>query len=637
MADKIASILEINVFFKELAEFLGHSKDLFEKGKENISTQALIKFNKLNENNFLLNLIKNIDEIGDDLTDANDAFFNYLNSHNLNLHITHFYNTINLVEEFLKANITFSDKSSLKNHLIKIIDSFNESKKSLNEFNGSIEDLIKNISNSQEKGSEIKDFLNTIKTEIEKSNNEVKKIIIKSEEIVKIPIFNKEYFEKRNEELKLLQEIPLITFYTNIVAIIKSLSVKDENGNEFINNYAYAITKGLELSQFKAQIEPLMNQLKEYKPPFFKILEGDQLEKEESYFKAKSSSFKINDYKYKINELNKNISNMNFKFDDMNMLNNLSKLQKELLLLNKIKTNEKFIGETIILNDWSDTTNTNNKYPDFSDDFSNKLIPLIEKVSKYKLIDKSLLKPKEVEKTSEEILENLAKYNKISDYIKTDLTDKYYEKAQDEIKDQIKNFEEGIKIIMKNKKDNMDERLKKAKELKDIINHINKFNKYFFMEMKEYLKISTKDNIKCILANEMSKVSYFSLLLKNMNLLKNDEIKARAKELDAKIGGIKKKEDAMKKIIDDFKEFITEKTLISKGVSTDYIFFDIDALEKAGDEEMKNFIKKKDDNDKKFNQKDNILLNAISATQNYLTNLNKMKTYLETMTIEKLD
>ncbi|MFA5303734.1 MAG: hypothetical protein WC393_04330 [Candidatus Nanoarchaeia archaeon] len=629
MADKLVSILEINIFFKELSEFLIHSKDLFEKDKETISTQALKNFNKLNENDFLLNLIKNIDEIGDDLTDANDAFFNYLNSHNLNLHITRFYKTINLVEEFLKANIAFSDKSSLKNHLIKIIDSFNESKKSLNEFNSSIEKLINNISNSQEKESEIKGFLNTIKDEIKKSNEEVNKISITSEEIIKIPIFNKEYFNKRKEELILLQNN--YNFYTNIVNIIKLFSVKDEAGNKLTNNYAHSLNKALDTTKFKELLQQLINVLNEKKSPVFKILEGNQLDKELSYFKAKLSSFKIEDYKYPINELNKNISSLNL---GKNFSGTLKKLQKEIILLSKIKNNEEIIGGKIKEDD------KNIIYPDFNEDF-NKLILEINKVTNYKLIDDSLFNNLEKEKISEDKLKILNELKTINKYVRTDMSNDYYKGAEDYLKNNIKDFDKIKKIVLDNKK-TPEERVKDAVELRKIIKELNEFNIRFFGGIKDYLDDKKVGNIKCVLANEMGKINYFSLLIKNMNLIDDKEMKARAKELDAKIGGIAKKEAAMNKLLGNQKDkdFITKSTVNNDHNATHYWFFDYESLNTCSESKLLEFITKFKEKDKVYNDEKtgkNILLNAISTTESYLNNLKTISKIFEDMIIENLE
>jgi hypothetical protein len=583
MVDKVASILEINIFYKKLSDFLIHSEELFDKKKEADNLIVLNNLKTLNAANFLGALISNIDEIGNGLNDPNDAFFNFLAVKNLNAHISNIYGTIVIVKEFLDKDITLADKSSIKNELIKIINSFNNSKKSLYEFNNSIDDLIKNISASQEKSVEIKEFLNYMKLEIEKSNKIVQKVNIKIETINKIIVFNQEYFEKRMENVKEILNMNQepSEFLEPIFNILTLLSIKNKKDNSKIiglftdiNNQENYI--GF-INRFIVKLKKLLKK---------DIVLKDKMSSNDKEFLKQNYKIDIkDDYENKMIKIFGLINELKTISNDAESMKLLVEFSKEMIDNKKLEIfKEIYTTEIQILIKLKDDKLIDSTFT-FDSPFSK-----IDEILNYSTLDEKELKLMELESKNASFKDELKRLALINKNLNDNLKNNYSE-AKNKLKDIKAVYADTIKSKEYLIKDSSEENKKEAiKKIRELSLKINKFSKLIFEDFDETEKEFDKD--KCIFSNELRKTKYFYALSQLI-------VKLKDKDLIEIPSEIKKKNDNIKNLIKVYnnikKDFVNEKsTNIIKEEELNQVNISKESLEKFANavDKIVNFMEK---------------------------------------------
>jgi hypothetical protein len=440
------------------------------------------------------------------------------------------------LENFL--NINQNDKLLEKSkELLKVlIKNYNNTINNIHNF--SFNPKLNNYINTPNYKTQFETFVNTLKAK--ETQLKSKKLNFSENDVNNIIIYNPEYFINRDSEVRTLLGT---NFLGVLINIIKSVAVNDSI-NPIADSLMNIINDDTKFDAKKTELNVEINKIKAIK---LKTLIEKMPDNEKKYV---TITKKLN-FNEKLNEIKELLTNVEKIESITNTLSLISLFEIAIYLVNNqklsvfkdIKTNEE-----IIINGLNSTKNLDAFLP---------LLDKIDNLLKYKLLSVDDFKKLQKEKIGEDILKKLEELKTMKDYVNKNIDYKdALEKLQISIVDKWK-LKKEFKLL--DSKSTKEERINELTEITDIISDLNKFNEKFFFEMNFYttnlnfIKFKKEDN-KCILSNEISKVRYYEDLLVILKELKNPKTKDTEKLI----------EDMLKGKMDNIKKLNKYKPIIEK-------------------------------------------------------------------------
>ena len=395
---------------------------------------------------------------------------------------------------------------------------------------------------------------------------------ISEADVDNILILDINYFNNRIVELNLLIGAP-ISILNNLLILIKVFSKTDgtkDIENNLLDNYIKGDQKSV--STKIVAINEIIKILKEYKNKI-SILTSQMPNSVLNYLKnigyPKYDISLLNSIFELIDNLKPTISTDITSISDILILVSYLLTNKTLELFKTIKNEE--------LNVINKLGNSNLK-------LTINLDPNFDNYLKYTTIGKTDIDELSKQAASKELINKLAALMKLKKYI---LEKDAYEKAKGAIEESTKAFKSIDTLKLLDDKTEITERKKILTQFIEIIRELNNFNKAFFSDILEYTDFEKlgesggPDDVKCILANEIYKVKYYSDLLDVLTKMNSSKTKNLQKELAALLKTRITRIKDLKKYVDNkfFENLEKNENKVSNQANLDNLDFSKDIKE----------------------------------------------------------
>ncbi|MDD2679065.1 MAG: hypothetical protein PHS81_04245 [Candidatus Nanoarchaeia archaeon] len=439
-----------------------------------------------------------------------------------NWNITVINATLNLANK-LASTINTKNLSDIKKELLTLAENFEKSKHLLKIINNSygkkMEESLKDIKGKE---AELK-LIQDLNEKAKKGINRIINLKFDTKLLKELIIININYFSTRREEAQIIykKDGSILSY---LITLIKQFSFKDESGNEITDNVFSVLSDSEKFQAKTSQLNPIIDKLKKLNENII-ALNSAMPNNEKQFLKNEKINFK-DEYFSELKSITDKIKDLkNLEMNDVNSLYEITNLVLFLVSQQKLSIFKKIIVvENKLITDFQKIKEIEVIAPDTA------LIAEIDKLIKYKIIDKKQFEEIKKKKVGED-LKNLTTMEKY--VIKT----VNYQEAKNKLKeanDKWKEFQKKPDAIFESK--DVEEKKKELIKITEILRNLNMFNNSFFNKILEYTDFNSIDknnieNNKCILSNEINKVKYYNDLLNALKKNNNSSTKLLEKKI----------------------------------------------------------------------------------------------------------